>query len=587
MLTKGGVLKRFNIKTTKQAIRAAREGFSLGVITTKKTVKEVQTALIESIEGSGLSLKDKGKFLRTLKNIQTIEQLHKKLPVLKSRFINALEKERRSNLLSALKKTLAKTAAKKDKQGKFDVDSQVKLDLARSILKLNKDVAAERLEIARFNPLPSMDDAFTNRLLAIAARDENLINDDIEDMLFDLTLLKEVGKNEAKIRIFGKRIKAQSAANEYILAVSRGKKVVLSNVGFAKRAKQFALDAGSIINSTWRDWDTILDVTINKKGVEAKQLISSLRMSRQFQAVNKQVIEWEKNLTSLGMRAYGFQTQEQLIRKWHDDSVRHTIGEGYKNRRGEVVDLAYSKLEAIKFYMERLDPSITEVFTAQEGNAFTEDMVADIIRILDKKDKDFAIGMLSLYREMYKDVNEVYSRMYGVNLKFNEVFSPILRDKGDVELHLPSQINNIITDEMVFRRSLPTSLKSRIPNSIPIERRDAIGSMYKYMHDMSHFIHTAEQTQFLDAVFRDARLVKNIKAFHGTSMTKQINAFLQHFGTGYVSIGTVAESVVGRFNRNFARSVLGLKATIGAKQVTSYFKIHLLCNLEEAVWILN
>ena len=296
-------------------------------------------------------------------------------------------------------------------------------------------------------------------------------------------------------------------------------------------------------------------------------------MTRQLQKVNGTAIRWEKQFEDLGIKAFGFKNQRQLVNRLYDDSARQSLGK-HIDAIGRVVRLQYSKSEARKLWMELQDETIAPIITHEKGNAYTEDMVQSILGLLDQQDIDYAQAQLGFYKALYPEINAVYRLLYGVNLPFNEFYSPIQRDKGAASLEKGGDAlgnDNVITQEMPYRKSVASELKSRVPNLFPLRKRSDVGALHRYMHDMAHFTETAEQAQFLNAVFSNPRLRKEIAAHHGKSMVKQFDSQISDFTVGYVQRGVEAERIVGTFNRLFARSKLALKATIGAKQLTSFF----------------
>ncbi len=92
--------------TPKQALKerfqTLARGIKEGIVKTKKDIKETQTSLINLIEESGLIPQDKAKFIRTLKNVQTQEQLQKALPEIEERIGKLVEKQEKIGLVKEI-----------------------------------------------------------------------------------------------------------------------------------------------------------------------------------------------------------------------------------------------------------------------------------------------------------------------------------------------------------------------------------------------------------------------------------------------------------------------------------------------------
>jgi len=87
---------------------------------------------------------------------------------------------------------------------------------------------------------------------------------------------------------------------------------------------------------------------------------------------------------------------------------------------------------------------------------------------------------------------------------------------------------------------------------------------------MATFIKQSEQSAFLLSVFKKSRLRDEIIEIHGISVLDQIDGMIKDFTVGYPSRGRYFEKTLNFFNRQFSRSVLGLKAVTGMKQLPSF-----------------
>lgn len=575
---KAKILEKLNIRTTAAVVAAVRKGFREGIKTAKRDVKEAQTILTTLIEKSGLEAKDKAKFIRTISNIQTLEQLEKRLPGIQSRVIGLLDSERRVALRAALKKTVRKTKPRKisgKPVGKFTPEVQIVLDKARETLRLSVGEAAARLEARLEQEVPDASADFENALLAVAARDENMSADTIEALLVDLNRVKTGGAAEAKRLFLARKEQEKQTIAEASQAVTQGKDIdLISTVGLAKRIAARARETRAEFNSWWDGWDEMLSKILDKKDVDADALIKRLRATRPLQNVKARLIGWEAELEALGLKAFGFDNQAQLIKRFYQDSVRKDLGE-FVDASGRKVRLEYTVAEARKLWMEMQDETISPVITHEKGNAFTDEMTGAIFDLLSQEDVAYARAQLGFLRKIYGQINTVYRRMYGVDLPFNEFYSHVIRDRAGKPITEAGDSlgadQDSFFDEMTHRRRLPSALKSRDPNILPLGKQSDIGSMHKHLHDMAHFIETGEHSRFLNNVFSNARLRKEIARLHGNGMVGQIDSFLQDYNRGYLTRGIVAERQINYFNRVFSLSVLAAKAIIGMKQTTSLF----------------
>lgn len=597
--TKAKVLQDLGVKITKEAVQATRAAFKAGLKAGENltTQKKAAQKLINGTELTGIQ---KNQLNNRISNAKTEAQLKKVMAAVQSRATVFIERNRKAQIRAAIKRTLKNSKPKK-LQGKLvgtDADVELMLAKAREIMSLSPGAAKERLEaVLRADPFLEPISAFERQLISIAANDPNLNSVDAENILIDLAQLLKEGEAAAANRILAKRNAILQDVKEYKEATTQGEPVAeLKTTGFFALLKAKGQDIRVSLASMHNAWDEILDITINKKGVEASRLIKNLRMTQVVQLFKGRILKWEQELIEIGVKAFQLEGHAQLMDRHSEDARRIDFGK-FENARakkarkdfadGEIskaelnrslkentVRLEYSKAEIRKLWMERQDPTLHQVIQHEQGNAFTDDMLRTMFANLEQTDYDYAQVQLDFYKKLYPQVNAVYRKIYGIDLPFNEFYSPIQRDKGSVapEGSVDSfGADRIVADEMTFRRSLPRNLKTREANVVPLLRRSDVGAMHRYMRDMAWFIETTEKVLHIKGVYDSQSLRKDIKAHHGNSMLRFIDSFLEDFGPGYPTRGIVAEQAIAAVNRRFAASVLGLKGTIGTKQLVSWF----------------
>lgn len=569
-------LQDLGVKITTEAVRATRTAFRAGLkageaLTTQKT------DISKAINKLPLPVAAKKQLTDRISRVKTEAQLKKTAAAVQSKAAVLVEREQRKQIKSAVKKQLKDTAPRSvggKLVGKFDADTQQVLDAARDIMSLSPEVAQERLDAALTEELPSPAKLFERKLLAVAANDPNLGITDAENVLFDIVAIKAGGAAAALERTSGRKNARNTAVAEAREAVTQGEPTkALKTTGFFNRLKSRAKDVNAAFASAHNGWDEVLDIIFNKRGADAESLIKSLRITDEIQDMKGLAIQWEQKTTEAGLTAFDLDGYSQLMSKHIDDAKRTDFGV-FENSRGDEVRLEYSRAEIRKLWMESQDPTIADVITDDKGMAFSEAMLRVLFDTLTPQDQAYVDAQLAIYRSIYPTINATYRRVYGVNLPFNQFYSPIQRDKGDTPTDGSADsfgADRILTDEMEFRRQLPRSIKTRSDNLVPLLRRSDVGAMHRYLHDMAWFTKTTDRVLFMKSVFDSQPLRKDIKAQHGNAMVRTIDSFLQDFGTGYPAKGVVGEQVFGTFNRLFSSSVLSLKATIGTKQLVSWF----------------
>jgi hypothetical protein len=102
-------LAQVNEEMAKNAkkLTTLRESFRDGVRAARKDVKAVQSIFIDILEKSGLDAKDRAKFIKKIKNTQTVDQLNKSIPDIEKRVSNLLDADTKRNLRDKIKKIIS------------------------------------------------------------------------------------------------------------------------------------------------------------------------------------------------------------------------------------------------------------------------------------------------------------------------------------------------------------------------------------------------------------------------------------------------------------------------------------------------
>ncbi len=570
---KGSQIKSIETQTTKRTIAATKRGFKRARSAVKADIKSAQKQFRQIIKDSGVA--NQAKFLKRLVNLQSTEQLEKILPELEVQLVKELEAQQRKELHTEIGKQLQGTKAPKE-QGQFDPETQDLLDIARNALALTTEEAAKELNTSLATDMPGPEQVWRNQMLAVAARDDSVTNDDLRDVLSAIVDLKTEGKKAAAKRLSALQKEINDTKNKMVDATLVGKPIKREDTStVAKRIALRAKKLGNIGGFNWHAWSDKLDVVFNKKGVDGS-FIKKLEMTRELLDVRVRAFRWQKQVIDKALEIYGLKNQTALQKKFYDDSVPYNIGT-YVNARGETVDMVISRAEARDLWMKLKDPEMAPVLLHPDGNAYTEDILRDVFTNndntkLSSEDMQWAEEQFKFYNSIFGETNEVHRRMFGTNMLFNPRFSPTRTDRGDLSPKETEEVvEHVVIDEQLKRRGLASVTKEDTTAIVPQMLRSDIQVINRYIHDVAHFIETAEKARLFANTFNDPRVKKAIAQNHTDGMNRSIKAHVDDFARGYVKRGQAAEDFIGYFNRNFARSVLAIKATIGIKQTTSVF----------------
>lgn len=254
----------------------------------------------------------------------------------------------------------------------------------------------------------------------------------------------------------------------------------------------------------------------------------------------------------------------EILRK---NAMPHSLGV-FTDKRGKKGEFIMSKDQAIKKYMEMLDPTLEDTFSSEKGMGWTDEMKNAVTRFLTAQDKKFATKQLEFYRGYYNSVNAIYRKIYGTNLPFNEFYSPIRREGvgGDKMGGFGEFIQ-----EAAVRRSLATnSMKTRVKNVRPLAFTGSTQALEKHVEEMERFKAWAEKIRDLNAVFGNKEVKQAIYENHGSGTYKSILRWLDDFSRGGVHRYT-RHAWLDKLRTRFTQSKLAIRPKVAISQLTGTF----------------
>lgn len=269
-------------------------------------------------------------------------------------------------------------------------------------------------------------------------------------------------------------------------------------------------------------------------------------------------------LTSAAMEIYGAKSRAGVTAIFNDIiGEEHDLGE-FANTKGEKMSLVMTRGQAMKKYQEMQDPTLDDTF--QLGMYWTPEMMKAVENLLSGPDKAWANWMMQFYQDYYDGINEVYGRVYGIDLPHNRFYSPLSRDVDNVKL----EAMEIHKELGRFATASNRSLKSRVQNIHPLGLPDANAVLANHITQMEHFKAFAENVGFMREVFRDPDLRAGIQQYHGRDILRQIDSALADIARDGVNEMKTVRGI-DLLRRNLTRSLLAGKPNISLKQIPSLF----------------
>lgn len=570
-------LTRAEIKIT-QIAETMRQAVSI----TKEQVKQAQTELINFLESTNLEAKDKAKFIRAIKNVQTRAQLEKVLPEIIERVARLETAESVRSFTGKIKKELKKTKVKKQAGkpvGKFTAEVQEVLDLMRQTSLLSKSEAEaiiqQNIETTE-GILPQEDIRLKNELLTLMSGLEEKTPESLQRILQTIQEMKKTGKVVRRLQRLERNTDIIKKKEIVIDQVTGGKgiKPGRETVGARKTtAEQFKSTMRSLGSKMILSWGGLMETLDFNAGVEKKILQDEFSTLDQDNRYKELTEDFNKDLNDALAESYGIDKGEGLKGKIalpykigaKINELQQEVNLGkFKNTDGKTVELIFSKDEMIKKWMELQDPTLRESF--EKGNKFTPEMVEAIDKKLSDKDKAFAQKQFDIYKKQWQKVNPIYRELFGANLPFNEFYSPIARE--NFNLDISKGFGSFIHDATTRLAVTTGALKTRVKNVLPLKTQSSIEVLERHLKETNYFVAWAKRMKVFESVFKDANVRESINQEFTRSFLNSIDNTMNDLSTN----GNKWARRLGPvefFRKNFTLGKLMIKPLIMAKQLVS------------------
>jgi hypothetical protein len=463
--------------------------------------------------------------------------------------------------------------------GKFTAEVQTALDKLVFASKLSPEEAEAKIaeNLDRYqNELPPDDVVVENHMLEMVAKLDTMQEpEQLQGLLDEIKALKDEGRLIKQLRDFN-RSERNRARVETTIEELGGVPEGTNITGIAdfvpdslpERIRRALRTMGKSIVG----WDDLMDILSFKTDTAPGQSFIS-RDNDLLQAKNE-----EKRGTRIAMdrvnnsymEAFGLKNGLQVVRKAHEDNTTEFTLKKVPMQNpvdGSYVemDLKFTKAELRKRVMELQDPTLADSF-AEMG--YTEDTTAFLVGNLNEADKQFIRAQQEFYQGYYNGINEVYSRLYGVNLPKNENYSPIMRE--GIARAEDAGMGEFLK-EMSFRASAASAgaLKTRVGSTKTISKQSDIQALERHITEMEHFKAWAARIRDINAVWKNPGVRAAVEINHGKDMLGFVDNFVSDIAQGSAKMGQKLKGL-DALRINFTRAALAVNPDVMIKQMTSF-----------------
>jgi hypothetical protein len=445
----------------KSALSAFEEGVKQGKKITKAEIKKVQSALVDFIKKSDISQVERGAFLTTVKNIQTVEQLEKAIPKIEEKIDKILEKTEQKELIKKIKKELHIKLSKVVngvKKGLYDYDTNVLLGNAQDILKLNQEKSSEILskrtqqfseQIYNGEDI-TQEDKFLNSIYSYKA---NGTTSSVVLMRQVLSDIKQIKKN-GKLLVEGKREQVKTQKQQdvrfAIESINKNDKKIASS-WFSK----FYANVNASPNSTLAMIGGI------KFKEEFSLRIPGNRRSRKVAIKSEQLANKAKELGfskfKLPLTLNKMYKEDQTIRLLDKEMLKKNPAIGI-----EGATFSLSKMDLIYFDLQLKDPKTAENIDRVYGKENVKRLIREN---LEENEKQLGYLMRNIVQEFADPLNDIYISKYGIQMNISNTYFPRVSEIEKVDEQ--STMKTFFNDNKIpsFMKARKLKVKPKIANA--------------------------------------------------------------------------------------------------------------------------
>jgi len=505
--------------------------------------EQAQRELIKYVQ-KNLPLRERGKLLAQIKNIRSDRDLRNAMEMANRLSEQYNQRLLREKIALELKRGAPRTQGGKAK-GKFTAEIQQSLDHIQFELDFGRVENREEIRKDIGELVEKLQDS------SVSLKEQGRVLEEInkikyhgfngmyakelQGVLDDIIEIKKNGRVQARIKQLERLERIAAYREDFVAILSGGKGLKPGTESLP--GEQLNIDK-PVLGWTLglSHWGELMDMlSVRDKGTKPGE--------SELSNVMRELVWTPTNAEALGVSEVEqeiFDGAKEIFGETFDKDIMHlsdeiTIGP-VQNFVAQNVTLKMTRDAAIKKYMEMQDPTLDATFVggiSDEGDTWgmlwSDSVMQSVTDSLSAKEKKWAHWQLDFYRRYYNTVNEVYRRVYGVDLPFNPFYSPINRDVVGGEV---PEIVAMAQDRMNFANPTNRSLKVRQGSIKKLKFVGATETMLYHVRKMEHFKAWAESMNELRSIFRDTEITTAIKQFSSIQAVREIHYHIDSFARG-------------------------------------------------------
>lgn len=560
-------VKRRETTLLRNKLRDLARGAREATIFTKRQIKGVQTELLDILDKSGLEAIDKAKFLRAVKNIDSLESFRKVFPEIEERIVSLQTAAERRTLKAKIKSELKGTITKKvagKPVGKFTPELQKVFNIMSGAIKLTREQAEARIieNIAKGELTGEM--ALENRILSILTGDSDI--GELSTVLAQIEEMKETGRVINELRKFNIQEQVE-ALRAFAIDTITGGKGIDEDVTFGeiKEPKTEMAKTLKSLGKRWvLDWHGLMEtLDFNIPAGETRMLkeFGTLQQDNKYKELE---MAFSEDFSTAISESYNVENKKNNVHKKILELIEPVNLGTFKNRVGVEGELVMTKDELIKRWMELQDPTLR--LSLIQGNKYTDEIIKAIENALTANDKKFARAQFAMYKQQWEKINPIYREIYGIDLPFNEFYSPIRRRGFKVDE--TKNFGEFLIESNDRLALTSKSFISRTKNQLPLETQSSINTLHRHIKETDYFIAFVKQIRKFGSTFRNTEVREAIKQEFGSEMMRAVDNGINDLTTNG-NKNARRYKPIDFFRKGYTIGALAIKPVIGIKQLIS------------------
>lgn len=536
-------------------MRTLARGYREGTALAKQQVKEVQTEFINYIQTSQLEAKDKNKFIRKIKDIQTPEQFARVLEDVEKRIATYQEASLKNSLKNAINKELKGIKPRKvgsQRVAKYDYATNKLLQKIKEYNKLTQEEAEAKFQNLQKVDVPMSQEAVENQ---VALQNDKRIEisfldykrngmDSSQEMmanvLGDIQTMKEIGAEAKSDEDFIKKLNDQEEIDkvrERVASRKGGKDNLLrkiQNLYLSGLGNSFAYLNSLVGRDLALEYDMQAaqddkDTTVFNETIETHDKM-------------KEIYDLKNDYAVAGFL-------QELAKE------EYAVEENRIDNKGGL-KYEVSKLQLINLY----NAIKNDVTKSQYYYWFGEDQVNDLLTNLTQEDIMFADWIMEKIQSKRPIFNNYHIKKTG-------------RDLGKIKQYYPSntEFEGNMFDEMIAQSELPSAIRKRSTNKKLMPKfTSALDVLNKHLWQAAHIENLTNEYEKIRKVFTNREVKFDIEKKFGKRTYEE---FIKHLDRASLYQETTKlDAISDIFNsglNNWVLAKVALSPSVFVKQLAS------------------